>query len=169
MHANWYAFLFFYDILKITRFDMEKIVIGEKLENAKYDFRETCFGICIKNNKLVLVKKNEQFSFIGGGIEKGESCEECLKREFIEESGYELLGIKPFITIDCFWLAAGKWPLESLANFYIVDVGDKVCEPTEEGHIVDEVAIEDAATLLPLPYHKKALELYLNNCKSQNY
>jgi len=140
---------------------MKRIIIGEKLEDKKYDFRETCFGICIKDGKMLLVKKKEQYSFIGGGIEKGETHEQCLRREFIEESGYELLKLEKFVTIDCFWLAAGKWPLESLANFYIVEVGQKVCEPTEEGHIVEEIKIEDAENLLPLPYHKKALELFL--------
>jgi 8-oxo-dGTP diphosphatase len=145
---------------------MEKIVIGEKHENIKYDFRETCFGICLKKNKLVLVKKNEQFSFIGGGIEANESHEDCLKREFIEESGYSILAIKPFITIDCFWLAAGVWPLESLSNFYIIELGDKIGEPTELGNSVEEIEISNASNLLALPYHKKALELfqlYLNN------
>lgn len=141
---------------------MEKIVIGKKFNDGKYDFRETCFGICMSGNKMVLVKKDEQYSFIGGGIEKEETHELCLRREFIEESGYELLKIEPFVTIDCFWLAGGKWPMESLANFFIVELGQRVCEPTEEGHIVAEVNWEDVERLLPLPYHKKALELYIN-------
>lgn len=144
---------------------MEKIVIGEKIKDEKYDFRETCFGISMKNNKMLLVKKKGQYSFVGGGIEVGETHEECLKREFIEESGYEILNITPFVTIDCFWLAAGKWPLESLANFYIVEVGEKVCEPTEDGHEVEEIEINDVEGLLPLPYHKKALQLFLQNRK----
>lgn len=139
---------------------METIVIGNKLENKKYDFRETCFGICVTDGKMLLVKKSEQFSFIGGGIEEGETHEQCLKREFIEEAGYEILGLTPFVTIDCFWLAGGKWPLESLANFYIVELGPKIGEPTEEGHTVIEVQIDEAQALLPLPYHKKALELF---------
>jgi len=123
---------------------MEKITIGEKLENRKYDFRETCFGICVKEGELILVKKDGQFSFIGGGVEQGETHEDCLRREFIEEAGYELLKIKPFTIIDCFWLGGGKWPLESLANFYIVELGEKVCEPTEEGHSLQKVDIEEA-------------------------
>lgn len=147
---------------------MEKIIIGEKLENTKYDFRETCFGIYLQDGKMLLVKKNNQFSFIGGGIEEGETHEECLKREFIEESGYELLNIKPFVTIDCFWLAGGKWPLESLANFYIVEIGQKVCEPTEEGHISQSVKLENVEDLLPLPYQKKALKLFYEQiCKNK--
>jgi len=142
---------------------MEKIIIGEKLENAKYDFRETCFGICLKNDKMLLVKKNEQYSFIGGGLEQNETHEQCLKREFIEEAGYEIVEIKPLVTIDCFWLAGGKWPLESLANFYIIKLGNKVCEPTEEGHSTHEVDIEQVEKILPLPYHKKGLEIFLKN------
>lgn len=147
--------------------DMEKIVIGEKLENTKYDFRETCFGICVKDEKMLLVKKKEQFSFVGGGIEKGETFAECLTREFIEESGYQIFNIKPFVTIDCFWLAAGKWPLESLANFFIVELGEKICEPTEEGHSVEFVKLEDVEKLLPLPYHKKALQIFFEKFNTQ--
>ena len=140
---------------------MKKVVIGEKLPGKQYAFRETCFGICVSGGKMLLVKKKGEFSFIGGGVERNESHKQCLKREFIEESGYEILNIKPFVTVDCFWLAAGHFPLESLANFYIVEVGDKAGPPTEEGHTVVEVDIEDVEKILPLPYHKKALELYL--------
>ena len=144
---------------------MEKIVIGEKLENRKYDFRETCFGICVLDNKMLLVKKKGQYSFVGGGLENNETNTECLKREFVEESGYKINNIKPFITIDCFWLAAGKWPLETVANFYVVELENKLCEPTEEGHEPEFVEINKVVDLLPLPYHKKALELFLNNYK----
>lgn len=144
---------------------MERICIGEKIEGKKYDFRETCFGICENNGKMLLVKKKGQYSFIGGGLEEGETHEECLKREFLEESGFEINDVKPFITIDCFWLAAGKWPLESLANFYIVKVGNKLGEPTEVGHITEEVDNSKVKDILPLPYHLKALELYFEGKK----
>ena len=140
---------------------MEKIVIGERFQDKKFDFRETCFGICVKNGKMLLVKKKGQYSFIGGGLEENETHIECLKREFIEESGFEILSAKPFVTVDCFWLAGGKWPLESLANFYIVEVGERVCEPTEDGHTPEEVLLEKVEDILPLPYHKKALEMFL--------
>ena len=144
---------------------MDKIVIGEKLKDTKYDFRETCFGICLRDSDMLLVKKSGQYSFVGGGIEKGESHMECLRREFLEETGYQLLDIKPLVTIDCFWLAAGKYPLESLANYFVVQVGEKLSEPLEEGHIVEEVGIGNVERLLPLPYHKKALEVFLNSLK----
>ena len=32
---------------------MEKIILGKKDSNLKYDFRETCFGLYIKDNKVL--------------------------------------------------------------------------------------------------------------------
>ena len=45
------------------------ILIGEKDINKQYYFRETIFGICLKNEELYLTKKGENISLIGGGIE----------------------------------------------------------------------------------------------------
>ena len=36
---------------------MEKIIVGRKDEEIKYDFRETCFGIVYKNEKFYLTSK----------------------------------------------------------------------------------------------------------------
>ena len=35
---------------------MEKYIIGEKFDK-KFDFRETCFGICVKDDKILLIFK----------------------------------------------------------------------------------------------------------------
>ena len=137
---------------------MKKLTIGKKDEAKKYDFRETCFGIYVKNNEILVTidPKRNQYTFIGGGIEPNESHEETLKREFLEEVGIKIKNIKEFITIDCFWLAGGDYPMESLANFYTIDI-DKFVEMETEGNyeFIDINEID-----LPLPYHKKALELF---------
>ena len=146
---------------------MKKIVIGEKLPNIKYGFRETCFGICEKNGKMLIVKKDNQYSLIGGGIEENESKQDCLKREFLEEAGLEIKSVKELVTIDCFWLAGGKWPLESVANIFIVEVEKEHFAPLEEGHILQKIDTENVLNLLPLPYHKKALEYYFEQQKNQ--
>lgn len=142
--------------------DMKTIQIGEKFD-GKFDFRETCFGIVLRGDELLLVKKNGQYSLIGGGIENAESKKDCLKREFMEEAGLQILGVKEFVCVDCFWLAAGKYPLESKANVFIVEVDfDTQVAPTDEGHEVEFVALERALDLLPLPYHKAAIKEFLS-------
>lgn len=147
--------------------NIKKIIIGEKFNNIKFDFRETCFGISENNGKLLLVKRKNQYSFAGGGIEQNESNEECLKREFLEESGYTIKSIKPLCIVDCYWLAGGDWPMESLANFFIVELDEsvKVKECTEDS-VAEFIDIDAAMDMLPLPYQKKALEVYL---KEKNY
>ena len=104
---------------------MNVVKIGNKFE-SKYDFRETCFGIVEIDNKFLLVNKKGQYSLVGGGIEHNETCEECLKREFLEEVGFRVIEIKDLVCVDCFWLAAGKYPLESLRMMV------QICENTEQ-------------------------------------
>ena len=146
---------------------MKTITFGEKF-NSKFDFRETCFGIVAKNNKILLVKKNNQYSLVGGGIEKNETFEQCLKREFLEEAGFTITNIKPLVCVDCFWLAAGKYPMESKANIFIVKVDlNKKTKPLEENHFPEWIDLNNAIDLLPLPYHKEALKYYFSNIQKE--
>lgn len=137
---------------------MKKIVLGEKFKDTKIGFRETCFGLYVKDGKILVTydKKHNQYTFIGGGIDEGETKHETLRREFLEEVGIKIKHIKHFITIDCYWLAGGDYPMESLANFYTIDI-DKFVEMETEGNY-EFIDINEVD--LPLPYHKKALELF---------
>ena len=113
---------------------MKTITLGEKFVNRKFDFRETCFGICERNSQILLRKKKNEIAMVGGGIEQGETHESCLKSEFLAESGYSVESISELCTIDCFWLAGGEWAMESLSNFYIVTLSEEAKSPTEDGH-----------------------------------
>ena len=146
---------------------MKTIVVGEKTVNRKYDFRETCFEICDRNGKILLTKKtkNNEIAMVGGGIEVGETHENCLRREFLEESGYLIENIDGLCTVDCFWLADGKYPMESLANFYIVKLSKDADIPTEEGHVPVWIPISEVENILPLPYHKEGIRQYLASKK----
>lgn len=55
--------------------------------------RESAYGILVANSKILLVKPTwiDIWEFPGGGKEQGESLIECMKREFLEESGFEIL------------------------------------------------------------------------------
>lgn len=141
---------------------MKRITIGEKKINLQYDFRETCFGICVKENKLYCTEKNNEISLIGGGIEKNESHEQCLKREFLEESGCIIKSIKEFCIIDCFWITRNNKNMESLVNIYIVEVEEKRVKPKEIGSSLKIIDLNQSIELLELPYHKKAITEYMN-------
>lgn len=139
---------------------MKVIKVGEEFKE-KYSFRETCFGIVRNDNKLLLVNKNNQYSLVGGGIEEKETFKECLTREFIEESGYNITSLEELVCIDCYWLAAGKYPMLSRANIFVVDVDlNNKKDALEADCYIEWIDINNVSDLLPLPYHKKAIEYY---------
>ena len=139
---------------------MKKIKLGVEKKQTKYDFRETCFGIVYKDGEFYLTEKNGEISLIGGGIEPGENHIETLKREFIEEAGLTIIDCREFVTIDCFWYTKDNRDMESLANFYIVEVSDNITTPTEEGSKLIKLQPNNVIGKLPLPYQKKAIELF---------
>lgn len=143
---------------------MKKITLDKVFGNIKHDFRETCFGICIKDEKILLTYKTNknEYSLPGGGIEINESHKKYLSRELVEVTGYKLISINEFITIDCFWMAGGVWPMESLASFYMIDVGEKN-SPTEQFCQSVWVPLDEAKQLLKLPYQCKALQLCIDS------
>ncbi len=55
------------------------------------------YGICFYEGKLVVAyhEKKDHWTLIGGSIEKGETFEECLKREVQEESNMKIINSSP--------------------------------------------------------------------------
>lgn len=141
---------------------MRRVIVGTKNNNIDYDFRETCFGIVFNNNLFYLTEKNGKASLIGGGIEKGENPLVCLEREFMEEAGLTISNIHEFVTIDCFWITKNNKYMNSLSNFYIVEVEIKEVDPLEEGHKLIKVSKDEILDLIVLPYQRNAIELYFD-------
>lgn len=71
--------------------DFDEATFGEKLENIEYFERIAVYGIVInEEGKIAIIKTPRGYFLPGGGIEGSESHEQCLKREFMEETGYQI-------------------------------------------------------------------------------
>ena len=141
------------------------ILIGEKNKNIKYDFRETVFGICLRNEELYLTQKGEDISLIGGGIESNETEEATLKREALEEAGLEIIGMNKICDIDCYWKTRDNRDMESLTHIYQIEISDKIIEPLEVESKLVKMSINEAKKRLNLPYQKQGLTEFLNKIK----
>lgn len=65
--------------------------------SEKDKFSISVRGVAIKDGKILLVKEREEkrLETPGGRIKHGESIENALKREFLEETGYDIEIVKP--------------------------------------------------------------------------
>jgi 8-oxo-dGTP diphosphatase len=80
-------------------------------------------GICVKDNKILLINHSgmndcgEFWSPPGGGIKFGETIEDCLKREFYEETN-TVIAVGKFLKINEFIIP----PLHAIEIFYEVEI-----------------------------------------------
>lgn len=111
--------------------------VSEKNTNIEYKKRPGAYAIILRkeDNKIGIVTDGD-FFFLGGGIEKGESKLEALKRELIEEAGYSIKNIRKFEEVGDFLYAEDKGYLEVIASVYLAEFDTKISEPIEKDHTV---------------------------------
>lgn len=112
--------------------------VGNKEENIEYRKRPGAYAIIINKNddKVGIVTDGEDYFYLGGGIEKGETELEALKRELIEESGYTIKNVNKFNEVGSYIYAEDKGFLDIEAYVYIAEFDEKITEPIEKDHIV---------------------------------
>ena len=80
-------------------------------------------GMCVQDGKILLInhaglnESNEFWSPPGGGLQFGETIEECLKREFFEETS-TIISVGKFLKIREFL----KPPLHAIELYYEVKI-----------------------------------------------
>ncbi len=53
------------------------------------------YGACFIEGKMLVVHNKNSWGLVGGGLEVGETYEECLKREIEEESNMKVVSFAP--------------------------------------------------------------------------
>ena len=98
------------------------------------------YGICIRDNKLLCIKKGRgpyknRFDLPGGSQKEKEGLTETLVREFREETGYQIKGYGDYRVYDVFVEESNR-TVHHIMVFYNIDINleqqDTILEKLEE-------------------------------------
>jgi 8-oxo-dGTP pyrophosphatase MutT (NUDIX family) len=89
------------------------------------------YGILINSNKRVLLSdeyiRGDYFTkFPGGGLELGEGTRDCLKREFMEETGLDVTIGDHIYTTDYFQISAFNRKNQIISIYYYAHAAEPV-------------------------------------------
>lgn len=92
---------------------------------APTKFNVRVYGILINEKRQVLladelIKGHEITKFPGGGLEFGEGPVDCLKREFMEETGNNIEILEHFYTTDFYQVSAYNPSHQIVSIYYLV-------------------------------------------------
>lgn len=141
--------------------DMKAKVFGQKLQDKEYHDREAAYLVLVDGDLFALVKTCSGKLFLPGGkIENGESKEECIIRECMEEMGVKV------IVKDCFacgeryfYHEASNRYSHAIGHFYFSDEFEKVSEPLEKGNEVLWRPYKETVKDMFHPHHVWAVKL----------
>lgn len=77
-------------------------ILGEDRHTEYTRTVEGCRGILIRDGKILLsyYAKDDQYLIPGGGLENGESLQECCERELREETGIKVQAHTHYLTLE---------------------------------------------------------------------
>lgn len=110
-------------------------IFGEKLNGVNYIDRTGVYGIAINDEgKIATIKTPTGYFLPGGGIENGETHKECLEREFIEETGYEVVMGGYIGKASIYHISKTNQYLHGIGYSHFVNLENKTSNKMEEDH-----------------------------------
>ncbi len=108
-------------------------IFGNK-ENEKYTDRVGVYLIPVKDGKVGVVETHKGYFLVGGGLENGETDEQCIMRECLEEAGYTVCIKQKLCSAETYCLHSAKGFFHPIQSYYLGTLIKKVHEPLEPDH-----------------------------------
>ena len=126
-----------------------------------YVDRPGAYILPIEDGKIALVCTPKGLFFLGGGMENGETREETIRRECLEETGCMVSVGKLICSADAYTKHWGDVPYHPVQYYYLGAISPPVQPPLEQDHQLLWLDFEDARGKLFSPMQNWALEMLL--------
>jgi len=129
----------------------DKLVFGEYNDLIDYRRRDGCYAVIFDEKRqqvAAIITASGHYFLPGGGMDEGETPEECLRREVLEETGYQI-NIGAYIgKAQRYFISSQKEPLLSNGMFYTAELTEKIQAPVEDDHDITWINLENVDDLL---------------------
>jgi 8-oxo-dGTP diphosphatase len=99
----------------------QAIQFGEP--KGDYPTRRSAYAVVINDGKVLCLLVRGKYHLPGGGIDPDEDAEEALKREMLEETGYQVIALAEIGKANQFFeMTKEGHPLNKLGTFYTAAV-----------------------------------------------
>ncbi|MCQ2011071.1 NUDIX domain-containing protein [Sporolactobacillus sp. STSJ-5] len=126
-------------------------IFGTVKNGVNYILRKGAYAVIFEGDRTALIRANgNQYFLPGGGIESGETDEQCLKRELLEETGCTIDEIHYFGHAQRYFLSTLPvvQPMVSDGYFYTARLGQQVQQPTESDNFLEWIDVSKCGQLL---------------------
>ena len=131
---------------------------GNRLPNVDYRERPGTYAVIINNQERVAVMRTPVGLYLpGGGADPGETEEETLAREVLEECGRRVAVARPLCRATQYLHATGEGHFAKRCSFFVVELGDTAVTDSEADHEWVWMPIEDALLRLSSESQRWAL------------
>ncbi len=116
---------------------------GNKEPNTHYPTRIGSYIIPIRDGKVAVVKTPRGYMFIGGGIENGETDEDCILRESLEETGYNAILGEYIGCAESYGYFTNAGNLHLVQRYYVGELDEYKTSPIDNDHTLAWVAYDE--------------------------
>ena len=109
-------------------------IYGANVQKAFSKVSVKCRGMVIKDSRILISHEvnTDYYSIPGGGLEAGETLEECCAREVREETGYIVKPDLHFLTINTYYNDC-----KNISHYFLCDIIGK----TEQSLTTEEIEL----------------------------
>lgn len=134
---------------------------GSREEGAVYRDREGAYLVAAKDGMLAVAETRHGFFLPGGGLERGESHEACIRRECLEELGRDAAVGEYLGVADEYRWNPEVGLFHPIQHYYAGTLGQQVQEISEPDHRYRLISLEEALNGLYLLPQRWAVERLL--------
>ena len=136
----------------------ECVEFGERKEGQHYQVRPGSYAVIVRDDeKIVVMRTGQGFFLPGGGAELGETPEDTLRREVLEECGRDVEIVRPLGFAIEYVFAEREGYFAKECSFYEAKLLAIHTEKSEEDHCLEWLPLRAAIECLTHESHAWAV------------